>query len=64
MRINLLIPGPINSPQRAKTHPGEAKDILPQLDDLLPNLLYLMGPESADVRGKVFFGSSHAPAPI
>jgi NAD(P)-dependent dehydrogenase (short-subunit alcohol dehydrogenase family) len=25
MRINLLIPGPINSPQRAKTHPGEGK---------------------------------------
>ncbi len=64
MRINLLIPGPINSPQRAKTHPGEAKDNLPQLDDLLPNLLYLMGPESADIRGKIFFGSSRAPAPI
>ncbi|OYY95744.1 MAG: NAD(P)-dependent oxidoreductase [Hydrogenophilales bacterium 28-61-23] len=56
MRINLIIPGPINSPQRAKTHPGEAKDNLPQPDDLLPRLLYLMGPDSADVRGRIFEG--------
>lgn len=57
MRINLLIPGPVNSPQRARTHPGEAKDILPQLDDLLPGLLYLMGPASAEVRGQTFEGN-------
>jgi NAD(P)-dependent dehydrogenase (short-subunit alcohol dehydrogenase family) len=53
MRINLLIPGPINSPQRARTHPGEAKDSLPQLDALIPQLLYLMGPDGADVRGQI-----------
>jgi NAD(P)-dependent dehydrogenase (short-subunit alcohol dehydrogenase family) len=56
MRINLLIPGPINSPQRARTHPGEAKHSLPQRDALLPRLLYLMGPDSAEVRGRIFEG--------
>ena len=59
--INLLIPGPINSPQRAKTHPGEAKNSLVQLDELLPQLLYLMGPDSADVRGKIIEGLGDLP---
>lgn len=56
MRINLVIPGPINSPQRARTHPGEGKSSLPQIEALIPRLLYLMGPESADVRGQIFEG--------
>lgn len=57
MRINLVIPGPLNSPQRAKTHPGEAKHSLPQLEALLPRLLYLMGPDGAEARGRIFEGS-------
>jgi NAD(P)-dependent dehydrogenase (short-subunit alcohol dehydrogenase family) len=56
MRINLLIPGPVNSPQRAKTHPGEEKSGLLQPDDLAARLLYLMGPDSRDVRGRMFSG--------
>jgi NAD(P)-dependent dehydrogenase (short-subunit alcohol dehydrogenase family) len=56
IRINLIIPGPINSPQRAKTHPGEVKASLPQLEGLIPRLLYLMGPDSAEVRGQVLKG--------
>ncbi len=57
MRINLLIPGPINTPQRARTHPGEAKDSLTQPEALIPRLLYLMGRESNGVRGHVFEGA-------
>jgi len=56
MRINLLIPGPINSPQRARTHPGEAKNGLPQPEDLIPQLLYLMGPDGAGLRGQIIEG--------
>jgi len=56
IRINLVIPGPINSPQRAKTHPGEVKTSLPQLEEMIPRLLYLMGPESTEVRGQFFEG--------
>lgn len=56
MRINMILPGPINTPQRARTHPGEAKNHLPQPEDLLPRLLFLMGPDGADVRGQIFQG--------
>ncbi len=52
IRINTLIPGPVNSPLRRKTHPGEDPGSLPQPDDLLPWYLWLMGPDSRDVRGK------------
>lgn len=51
-RINLVLPGPINSPQRAKTHPGEEKATLPQPEQLAARLLYLMGPDSRAVRGQ------------
>ncbi len=56
MRINLIIPGPLNTPQRAKTHPGEAKTSLPQPEDLVPQLLFLMGPDGVDVRGQFIDG--------
>lgn len=56
MRINMVIPGPINSPQRARTHPGEGKSSLPQLNAMLPRLLYLMGPDSASERGNIYHG--------
>lgn len=53
LRINALIPGIVNTPQRAKTHPGEVKKTLPQPDDLMPTYLFLMGPDSKDVTGKI-----------
>lgn len=53
VRVNCLIPGPVNSPLRRKSHPGEAADALPQPADLLPWYLWLMGPDSRDVRGRV-----------
>lgn len=56
IRINMIIPGPMNSPQRAKTHPGETKHDLLQPEALIPRLLYLMGPDSAEVRGQIFTG--------
>jgi NAD(P)-dependent dehydrogenase (short-subunit alcohol dehydrogenase family) len=52
MRINLFTPGPVHSPQRMKTHPGEEKSHLPTCDDLAPRLLWLMGPDSREVRGQ------------
>ncbi|NWG39867.1 MAG: SDR family NAD(P)-dependent oxidoreductase [Hydrogenophilaceae bacterium] len=53
IRFNTLIPGPVNSPLRRKTHPGETIDSQPQPADLLPWYLWLMGPESRHVRGQV-----------
>ncbi len=53
IRINALVPGPVASPQRAATHPGEVKTDLRTPASLLPYYLYLMGKDSAGVSGKV-----------
>lgn len=53
VRINLVIPGPIRSPLRARTHPAEHRDALPSPESLCPLLVQLMGPEGRDTRGQV-----------
>jgi NAD(P)-dependent dehydrogenase (short-subunit alcohol dehydrogenase family) len=53
IRFNTLIPGPVNSPLRRKTHPGEVPDSLPQPGDLMDTYVWLMGPESRETRGQV-----------
>jgi NAD(P)-dependent dehydrogenase (short-subunit alcohol dehydrogenase family) len=49
LRVNQLIPGPVNSPQRNRTHPGEAKSERADLATLMPYLLYWL---SADSKGR------------
>lgn len=53
LRINGVIPGPVASPQRAKTHPGETKDKLPKPEDLMSLYLFLMGPASQGLSGRI-----------
>lgn len=53
LRVNALIPGPVQSPSRARTHPGEAKTSLPRPEDLMPVYLYLMGQDSKGVTGRI-----------
>lgn len=53
VRINLLLPGPVDSPQRRKTHPGEVHGLLPKPADLMPAYLYLMGPDSRGLSGSL-----------
>jgi NAD(P)-dependent dehydrogenase (short-subunit alcohol dehydrogenase family) len=53
LRINTLIPGPVATPLRARTHPGHTPDALPSPDALMPWYLHLMGPDSMTVRGQV-----------
>lgn len=53
IRINLLIPGPIHSPFRAKTHPGEDKSALPNCDAVAPLLLQLMRPDQTELSGQL-----------
>lgn len=52
LRINTIVPGIVNSPQRAKTHPGEIKQTMRQPEDLMTTYLYLMGPDSKGVSGQ------------
>jgi len=53
IRINTLIPGPVATPLRSITHPGQARESLPRPETLMPQYLFMMGPDSADTRGQV-----------
>lgn len=55
LRINTLIPGPVRSPQRARTHPGEIKQTMRDPQDLTSPYLYLIGPDSRAVSGRTVF---------
>ncbi len=54
VRVNTVIPGPVQSPQRRKSHPGGVTENLPQAEAIMPLYLYLMGHDSAGVSGQVF----------
>lgn len=55
VRINSIVPGVVNSPQRIITHPGEIKQTMRRPEDLMTTYLYLMGPDSKGVRGQTVF---------
>ena len=42
LRVNAVIPGPIRSPLRNRTHPGEEKSALPPPEALVPLYLHLI----------------------
>ncbi len=52
-RMNILVPGPIHSPQRMLTHPGEDKSTLRRAQDVVPAFLYLLAEESNALSGQV-----------
>lgn len=54
LRVNTLIPGPIRSPFRLKTHPGEVRESLPAPEALLPALTWLMGSDSRGQTGHCY----------
>lgn len=53
IRLNSIIPGALQSPQRKKTHPGELHSSLPTIESAMPLYLYLMGDDSVGVTGEV-----------
>ncbi|MDE2365833.1 MAG: SDR family oxidoreductase, partial [Betaproteobacteria bacterium] len=55
LRINCVIPGPVNTPQRTRTHPAEDKQSLRRPEDLMACYLYLMGQASKAVSGRTIF---------
>jgi NAD(P)-dependent dehydrogenase (short-subunit alcohol dehydrogenase family) len=54
LRTNVIIPGPVDSPSRAKTHPGELAASRRTPEKLMAAYLYLIGPDSRGVSGKIF----------
>lgn len=55
LRINLLVPGPIQSPFRLATHPAESKDTLPETSAIMPAILYWLGQASQGQSGQTLF---------
>jgi NAD(P)-dependent dehydrogenase (short-subunit alcohol dehydrogenase family) len=51
-RLNVLVPGPINSPQRAQSHPGENRAQLPSVEAAARGFLWLLGPDSTATSGE------------
>ncbi|APV50503.1 NAD(P)-dependent oxidoreductase [Betaproteobacteria bacterium GR16-43] len=51
-RMNVLVPGPMNTPQRAMSHPGEDRSRLRSAESVAVSYLYLLGPDSRGRSGE------------
>ena len=51
-RVNVLIPGPIATPQRAISHPGEDRARLRRPEEAARAFTYLVGPDGAAFNGR------------
>jgi len=56
LRINVVVPGKVDSPLRNRTHPGEGRDSRLPIESLMPTYLYLAGEDSRGVSGQTFYG--------
>ena len=56
VRVNIFVPGPVNSPSRRKTHPGELPEENPSPESLAARYAYLLGPASQGVNGQIIEG--------
>jgi NAD(P)-dependent dehydrogenase (short-subunit alcohol dehydrogenase family) len=69
LRVNAVVPGPIRSPLRMLTHPGEDKAVLPAPDALVPLYLHLLGAQTKAesgmrIDGQAWLKSQPASAPL
>lgn len=51
-RMNVLVPGPIGTPQRERSHPGEDPGRRRPAQAVVPAYLWLLGPDSAGTTGR------------
>ena len=51
LRANTIIPGPVDSPLRGRTHPGEVRESRRSPEEIMPAYLYLLGPDSRGISG-------------
>jgi len=52
IRVNILIPGKVDSPVRNYIFPGENKSSLAKAESLIPIYQYLLGPQSIGITGE------------
>ena len=55
LRVNVVVPGKVDSPQRRQTHPGESPDSRVPPAALMSSYLYLLGPDSRGVSGQIVY---------
>jgi NAD(P)-dependent dehydrogenase (short-subunit alcohol dehydrogenase family) len=55
LRINVIVPGKVDSPQRQRTHPGESRESRARPEALMPAYLYLIGPDSRGTSGQAIY---------
>ncbi|WP_126454729.1 YciK family oxidoreductase [Sulfuriflexus mobilis] len=53
IRVNAINPGPLRTHLRSKAYPGENPNTLPEVSQILPAYLYLMGADSTGIRGQL-----------
>lgn len=51
--VNAIQPGEVQSPMMARAYPGKNISQLPTIESIMPAYLYLMGPDSTGVTGKI-----------
>ncbi len=56
LRINAVVPGPMRSPLRVRTHPGEDATALPPIAALVPLYLHLLGAQDKSESGALIDG--------
>ncbi|MGR8930742.1 MAG: SDR family NAD(P)-dependent oxidoreductase [Gammaproteobacteria bacterium] len=61
IRVNTLVPGPVDSPLRKKAYPAEDKSKLPAMNSLDPIYCYLFGEPSIGVTGQIFDAQTFKP---
>ncbi len=60
-RFNLYLPRAVATPMRAQSHPGELASSLPTPESLAANFIYLMGSDSAGIRGCLLDNQAQMP---
>ncbi|HSW11280.1 MAG TPA: SDR family NAD(P)-dependent oxidoreductase [Solimonas sp.] len=54
LRFNTFDPGPLRTGLRLKGYPGESIETLPLPETVVPQLLWLLGPDSRGISGRAF----------
>lgn len=53
VRVNVLVPGPVSSPMRRRSHPGELAQECPPPESLAGRYVHLLGPSSRNLHGQI-----------
>ena len=61
VRFNLCLPGPVASPMRSRSHPGEVASQLPTMESLARHFLFMAGSDSAPISGALLDCGTDSP---